>query len=87
MISASCRPAVRLSKGERDRTNCVRMWRERGSQLFQGSHVTHGAATSRPQLKHPQSKGGIMAEGIYKENSYLCFIMDVLLYSESLGEL
>lgn len=36
---------MELSKGERDRTNCAQVSRERGSQLFQGISVAHWAVT------------------------------------------
>lgn len=52
----------------------------------QGGRVAHGAA-NQSQLECQQSKGGVMAGDIHRKNSYLCLLMDVLLYSKSLGEL
>lgn len=40
-------PAGQLSKGERDRTNCAEVSRERGSPLFQGISVAHWAETTK----------------------------------------
>lgn len=50
---------MRLSKGERDRTNCVQVSREKGSQPFQLSLLAYRAVTTKQlQLKCQQGKGG-----------------------------
>lgn len=79
---------MRLSKGERDRTNCVQVSKEGGVTTLPVQPCSPwGSNNETAPTRMPAKQRWDHVRGIYRENSYLCFIMDVLLCSKTFGEL